>query len=137
MGEVRGREMEPALRHGAAILVSREHVAPKEVGIFLVAAPGGPMCRRLRNRGGQWWMHADRPGHPPQALDDEGDVVGQVMWSATPHVADVDPFSALCERAVWREHLVGLVEYLEINGPLRDLLKDAIGRTAALEARQR
>lgn len=126
-GEMHGREMEPTIRDGSAIIVDRDRSEPESVGIFMVRLPGGPLVRRLRRRRRGWSMYGDNPLCPVERLPRGTDVVGRVMWSAREHLDDCGPdWSAPLGERQLRENLALTVQLLRgLSLDERDLLLDA------------
>jgi len=115
-GEMRGREMEPTILDGSAILVDRDRDQPVNGRIYMVRVSGGPVVRRLRRRRGRGWsMHGDHPLCPVEKLPPPPGavVVGQVLWSAREHLDDVGPLrSVQFDESALRENLATVVSLL-------------------------
>lgn len=91
--EMHGREMEPTILDGSAILVDRDRRQPVSTGIFMIKGgfpprSDAPLVRRLRRSGDGWSMYGDHPLCPAERLPHGAVVVGQVVWSAREHLDD-------------------------------------------------
>lgn len=89
IGAVTDRDMEPTLVEDDLILVSTEHLEPRDGMIFMVRIGERPHLRRMRRQNNQWTLHADRPGIATHALDD-AEVVGRVVLVARAHADPPD-----------------------------------------------
>ena len=114
--EVKGVDMEPTLRDGAAVLVSRDHRTPGPVGVFMLRRGRHRIFRRLRREGRSWTAYGDNLDCPTMRLrasSVEHSIAGQVIFSAREHFTDAGPYLDDTERL--RAQLASIARMVDLD----------------------